>query len=80
MAKNKKADRNTKIENLSGDFNVLNYPKESINSYDTNVDFEWGSELSTDIDTAQKMKFFVKDFFSKCGQIRSFLRCSDYSV
>ena len=23
--------------------------------------------------TAQKMKFFIKDFFSKCGQIRSFL-------
>ena len=24
--------------------------------------------------TAQKMKFSIKDFFSKCGQIRSFLR------
>ena len=24
--------------------------------------------------TAQKMKFSVKDFFSKCDQIRSFLR------
>ena len=24
--------------------------------------------------TAQKMKFFIKDFFSKCHQIRSFLR------
>ena len=24
--------------------------------------------------TAQKMKFFTKDFFSKCDQIRSFLR------
>ena len=24
-------------------------------------------------DTAQKMKFFIKDFFSKCDQIRSFL-------
>ena len=24
--------------------------------------------------TAQKMKFFIKDFFSKCDQIRSFLR------
>ena len=23
---------------------------------------------------AQKMKFFIKDFFSKCDQIRSFLR------
>ena len=27
-----------------------------------------------DTDTAQKMKFPIKDFFSKCGQIRSFLR------
>ena len=25
-------------------------------------------------DTAQKMKFFNKDFFSKCDQIRRFLR------
>ena len=25
-------------------------------------------------DTAQKMKFSIKDFFSKCVQIRSFLR------
>ena len=25
-------------------------------------------------DTAQKMKFFAIDFFSKCDQIRSFLR------
>ena len=26
------------------------------------------------IKTAQKMKFPIKDFFSKCDQIRSFLR------
>ena len=25
-------------------------------------------------DTSQKMKFFIKDFFSKCDQIRSFLQ------
>ena len=25
-------------------------------------------------DTAQKIKFFIKDFFSKCDQIPSFLR------
>ena len=24
--------------------------------------------------TAQKMKFYIKDFFSKCDQIRSFLQ------
>ena len=29
------------------------------------------------LNTAQKMKFYIKDFFSKCDQIRSFLRiCS----
>ena len=27
-----------------------------------------------DSDTAQKMKFSIKDFFSKCDQICSFLR------
>ena len=25
-------------------------------------------------DAAQKIKFYIKDFFSKCDQIRSFLR------
>ena len=25
-------------------------------------------------DTAQKIKFYIMDFFSKCDQIRSFLR------
>ena len=30
--------------------------------------------IKTNIGTAQKMKFFIKDFFSKCDQIRSFLR------
>ena len=29
--------------------------------------------LSSRIDTAQKMKLSIKDFFSKCDQIRSFL-------
>ena len=28
--------------------------------------------------TAQKMKFSIEDFFSKCDQIRSFLRISSY--
>ena len=28
--------------------------------------------------TAQKMKFFIKDFFRKCVQIRSFLRIWSY--
>ena len=28
--------------------------------------------------TAQKMKFFIKDFFSECDQIRNFLRIWPY--
>ena len=35
------------------------------------------SALNQSIHTAQKMKFSIKDFFSKCEQIRTFLRiCS----
>ena len=30
--------------------------------------------LTFEIITAQKMRFFIKDFFSKSDQIRSFLR------
>ena len=30
--------------------------------------------IALDFHTAQKMKFSIKDFFSKCDQIRSFLR------
>ena len=29
--------------------------------------------LSTKCDTAQKIKFLIKDFFSKCDQIRGYL-------
>ena len=31
-------------------------------------------KLPASIDTAQKLKFFIKDFFNKCDQIRSFLQ------
>ena len=39
----------------------------------------WGPSFSSlkhekECSTAQKMKFSIKDFFSKCNQIRSFLR------
>ena len=33
-----------------------------------------GLSLDDAADTAQKMKFSIKDFFTKCNQIRSFLR------
>ena len=44
------------------------------------------NKLFTSSTTAQKMKFSIKDFFSKCDQIRSFLRirshllCSEHQV
>ena len=34
----------------------------------------WETPLVAACVTAQKMKFSIKDFFSKCNQIRSFLR------
>ena len=37
-------------------------------------DSEFFLEIITTTPTAQKMKFSIKDFFSKCDQIRSFLR------
>ena len=36
--------------------------------------FEFGESSQFVFSTAQKMKFSIKDFFSKCDQIRSFLR------
>ena len=35
------------------------------------MSFRWNKGME---DTAQKMKFSINDFFSKCDQIRSFLR------
>ena len=32
------------------------------------------------ISTAQKMKFSIKDFFSKCDKIRSFLRIWSHAL
>ena len=45
-------------------FNFLNMLQKSIFYYENS--------------TAQKMKFSIKDFFSKCDQIRSFLQISSY--
>ena len=38
------------------------------------TDFELSHHSVYDAFTAQKMKFFIKDLFSKCDQIRSFLQ------
>ena len=39
---------------------------------------EWKYVVSGVIHTAQKMKFSIKNFFSKCDQIRSFLRIQSH--
>ena len=36
--------------------------------------FEQNCHLDQIMDTVQKMKISIKDFFSKCDQISSFLR------
>ena len=36
-------------------------------------DYLWSTCEGHDVYTAQKMKFYIKDFFSKCDQSRSFL-------
>ena len=41
------------------------------NKFNTDIFFHNEAALSN---TAQKMKFSIKDFFSRCDQIRSFLR------
>ena len=43
-------------------------------------DTENESDYSYRINTAQKMKFSIKDFFSKCDQIRSFLQIWSHSL
>ena len=44
-----------------------------VNSGNRLLDFGVADNLTEIDDTAQKMKFSIKDFFSKCDQIRSFL-------
>ena len=77
VVKNTKVDNNTKMESRSVDFNKLNYQEGIINAYvinhNDNDKSVWESDFSTDI-KAQKMKFSIKDFFSKYDQIRSFLQ------
>ena len=42
--------------------------------YSVGIQFTFSNDPILDVDTAQKMKFSIKDLFSKCNQIRSFLR------
>ena len=46
---------------------------QEISMHITTGKIHWGSDYEK-INTAQKMKFSIKDFFSKCDQIHSFLR------
>ena len=47
VAKKKKIDNNTEIENTSVNFNTLNYPEKSVNTYDTDDESEWECDFST---------------------------------
>ena len=47
VAKKKKIDNNTEIENTSVNFNTLNYPEKSVNTYDTDDESEWERDFST---------------------------------
>ena len=47
VAKKKKTDNNTEIENTSVNFNTLNYPEKSVNTYDTDDESEWERDFST---------------------------------
>ena len=42
------------------------------------IQMQFQQEVSSDLEvcTAQKIKFSIKDFFSKCDQIHSFLKKS----
>ena len=45
VAKNKKVDSNTEIENSRVDFNTLSYPEENINACGTGDESEWESDF-----------------------------------
>lgn len=49
VAKNRKVDNNTEIENTSVGLNTLNYPHESINTCGTGSESEWKNDFSTSI-------------------------------
>ena len=49
VANNKNVCSNTETENTSVDFNMLNYPEESVNSNYTGNKSKWNSDSTTDI-------------------------------
>ena len=57
--------------------------KKNNNNWHIEESFQLYKISTTRVHTAQKMKFFIKDFFSKCDHFRSFLNvklhilCSD---
>ena len=54
-------------------FNQLQLQNAKLNLSNFNVTAPFNREIIMHA-TAQKMKFFIKDFFRKCEQIRSFLQ------
>ena len=49
-------------------------PSKAFEAYVNKLNVIMDSKPLSIYDTTQKMKFFIKDFFSKCDQIRSVLR------
>ena len=47
VAKKKEIDSHTEIENTSVNFNTLNYPEKSVNTYVTDDESEWERDFST---------------------------------
>ena len=63
------------LQNFSGRLLMLNAIfKTPICNCENDIKVTFHYSLFTNTTTAQKMKFSIKDFSSKCVQIRSFLR------
>ena len=65
VAKKKKIDNNTEIENTSVNFNTLNYPEKSVNTYDTDDKSEWERDFPhiLAIMTHRALTFTLELFF-----------------
>ena len=66
--KRKRIESNTKLRDSSGDFTTLNFPEESINTYNTGYESEGGSDFSTDVgDSALLEIVSIEVFLQRCS-------------
>ena len=61
----------TSLFDMYSNIKIIFFPKNATSRLQA---LDAGIIQSLKANTAQKMKFFIKDFFSKCDQIRSLLR------